>query len=173
MRVVGINLAPNESEGTGIAEYDDGKVRTFTVYKNTDILEVVEKFKPEVVSIDAPLVVVDREYRSAEKELQAMGYDTIQVNRPHIRQLASRGSHLKYSLDSKTKIIECYVSLTKKSLNIFDCSQLSNVRVMNIIKNNHEKDAVFAAVTGVFYKEGLCKEFGDEQEGYIILPVIE
>jgi predicted nuclease with RNAse H fold len=44
---------------------------------------------------------------------------------------------------------------------------------MNILKNQQEKDAIFAALTALFYKEGNYSQFGDLEEGLIILPKLE
>ena len=168
MRVIGVNLSASSEEGTGVAEYEDGKIRTFTVYKDKEIVEVVDRFKPEIVAINAPLFNKDSK-RSAEKELEAIGY-TIDVSRS---DSANRGAHIKYKLEGKSKLIECDSELTKKSLAISDYSQLNNVRPMNIVKNEREKNAIISAATAVFFKEDLYEQFGDDEEGYVILPKLK
>lgn len=172
MRLIGITLAPFETSATGVATYEDGKIRTFSFYKDPDIMEVLNRFKPEVVAIDAPLYIVRKEFRAAEKEMQQMGYLMQPLNTHEMAERAKRASSIKYAIEGITKVIECRPGAVKKALKINSVKELKNVRFLNIIKNEHEADAVFAVITALFYKEGNYEQFGDEEEGYIILPKI-
>jgi len=173
MKIIGIDLAADEKNATGIAEYEDGKIRTFTVYKDKDILEVVEEFKPNLVVVDAPLMIVEKPFRSAEKEMQSLGYSLLPLNTEGMKELAARGVRLKNQIEKVCDVIECHPSSTKKALGVSTIHELKNVKFMNIVKNEHEIDAIFAAVTGVFYLDGLYQQFGDPEEGFIILPKLD
>jgi len=170
MKMVGISLAARPTNATGIATYEDGKINTYSVYKDENITEIVQRFKPAVVAIDAPLVVVEKPFRSAEREMQQFGYSLLPLNTPVMIELAKRASSLKYEIEGLTKVIECHPASTKKVLGINNVKELKNVRFLNIIKNDHEADAIFAAITALFYEEGSYEMFGDEEEGFIILP---
>jgi predicted nuclease with RNAse H fold len=172
MRLVGINLAPYENNATGIATYEDGKIRTFSVYKNVDVMEIINRFKPEVVSIDAPLHVVDKQFRAAEKEMQQMGYMMQPLNTHEMIERAKRASSIRYAIEGVTTVIECHPDSAKKTLKINSVKELKNVRFLNIVKNEHEERAILAIITALFYKEGNYDRFGDEDEGYITLPKI-
>lgn len=172
MRVLGIDLSANETNASAIATYEDGKIRTFTMYKDKDLMDIISKFKPEVIAIDAPLHTVEKPFRAAEKEIQHLGYHLLPLNMPGMRALAKRASSIRYALEGTTKVIECHPASTRKVLGIEDPRKLKNVRFLNIIKNKHEEDAIFAALTAVFYSEGNYGQFGDEEEGYIILPKV-
>jgi len=172
MKVLGINLSATDSHATGIAIIDDNKIRTFTVYKNPEILEIIERFDPKVVCIDAPLHLSANPYRAAEKEILAMGYNPEPQNMGDNKLKIKRAIEIKSSTLHECEFIECHIDSVKKVLNVSEPKQLTNVRTMNILKNQYEKDAVFAAVTAMFYTEGSYEEFGDDDEGKIILPKV-
>jgi predicted nuclease with RNAse H fold len=170
MRLIGIDLAARTTNVSGIATYEDGRIRTYSVYSDENILEIIKNFKPDVVAIDAPLVVVDKPFRSAEKEMQQLGYKLLPLNMPDMLDLAKRASSIKYAVENITKLIECHSSSTKKALNVNNTKELKNVKFLNIVKNEHESDAIFAVVTALFFKENNYDSFGDDEEGYIIIP---
>ena len=167
---MGIDLAAYATNATGIATLEDGKIRTYTVYKDENITELIRSFKPEVTAIDAPLVVVRKPFRYAEREMQEFGYLLLPLNTKPMLDLAKRAASLKYAVDNITKVIECHPSSTKKALKVNSVKELKNVKFLNIVKNEHEEDAIFAAITALFYKEGSYEQFGDEEEGFIVLP---
>ena len=170
MRLLGLDLSARETDATGVATYDGGRIRTFTVYKDKDIMELINRNKPEIVAIGAPLVVVNKPFRAAETELQHLGFQLTPLNTGGMHQLAKRAASIKYAIEATTKVIECYPSLTRQVLKISKAKELKNVGFGNIIKNEHEEDAIFDAITALFYAEGNYDQFGDEEEGYIILP---
>ncbi|MEM1805060.1 MAG: hypothetical protein QXI77_03630, partial [Nanopusillaceae archaeon] len=52
----GIDLAGSEKRISGIAFLDKYlNVRCYSVFSNEEIIEKIEKFKPIIISIDAPL----------------------------------------------------------------------------------------------------------------------
>lgn len=169
---MGLNLAPRGNAVTGIATIEDNKIRTFSVYKDNEILEIINRFKPEVIAIDCPLAVIEKEFRSAEKEMQQLGYLPKKLNSPELIEKEKRASSIKYTVENIAKVIECDIDITKKVLGVNNVKELKNVRFLNIVKNEHESNAVFAAVTALFYKEGAFEQFGDEEDGYIIVPKI-
>lgn len=171
MKALGINLGSSERSATGVSQLEDDKIRTFSVYKDRDILEIVSSFKPEIVVFDSPLHLSKEPYRSAEKEMKNFGYDPDPQNMGDLKQKIKRAISLKTKMGN-AKFLETHLPSVKQSLKIEEPSQLHNVRVMNLMKNQFEKDSVFAAVTGLFYKENLYNQFGDEEEGYVIIPKI-
>lgn len=172
MKVIGINLSATDEHATGIATIEENKIRTFTVYKNPEILEIIQRFDPEVVCIDAPLHLSENPYRAAEKEILAMGYNPDPQNMGDNKLKIKRAIEIRSSTLHECEFIECHLDSVKKALNISEPKQLTNVRMMNILKNQYEKDAVFAAVTAMFYIEESYEEFGDDEEGKLILPKI-
>jgi predicted nuclease with RNAse H fold len=176
MRAVGISISATEGHASGVATIEDNKIRTFTVYKNPEIFEIITRFNPDVVSINAPLVLSKNSYRAAEKELVAMGYNPEPQNMGDNKQKTKRAIEIRTFCLHEAKIrevIECHVPSAKKALNVSEPKQLTNIRVMNLIKNEFEKDAIFAAITAMFYKEESYEEFGDDEEGKIILPKVD
>jgi predicted nuclease with RNAse H fold len=173
MRILGINLNANEELSSGVAQLEDGKIRTFSVYNDKDIYEIIERFSPDLLVINAPLHMSENPYRSAEKEMVVMGYNPDPQNMGNRKELTRRAVSLRVEYQQNFEIIECHVESTKKALGIDDVSKLKGVRMLNIVKNIGEKDAIFAAVTGFFYKSGQFTEFGDDEEGKIIIPKLE
>jgi predicted nuclease with RNAse H fold len=173
MRIVGINLATFDNHATGVSELEEGKIRTFSVYKDPDIIEIVDRFKPEVVVFDTPITLSTEPYRCAEKEMLSMGYEPEPQNMENNKHRIKRAINLKKNMDEHIKVIETHLPSVKKALNLDDPKKLQNVRVMNIMKNQFEKDSVFAAVTGLFYLDNLYHQFGDEEEGHVILPKLD
>jgi len=170
MRLIGIDLAARTTNVSSIATYEDGRIRTYSVYSDENILEIIKNFKPDVLAIDAPLVVVEKPFRSAEREMQQFGYKLMPLNTPDMQDLAKRASSIGYAIENLTKVIECHPNSTKKALNVNNVKELKNVKFLNIIKNEHESDAIFAVVTALFFKEDNYNSFGDDEEGYIIVP---
>lgn len=170
MRVIGVDLAADEKNPTGIAELEEDKVKTFTIMKDSEIIDFIKRFKPNVVVIDAPLTTSEKPFRPAEREMQQLGFKLLPLNIPSMKKLSERGRHLKYIIKRFCEVIETHPNSAKKILGIKDAKELKKVRIMNIIKNEHEKDAIICAVVGVFYLENQYQEFGDEESGKIILP---
>lgn len=172
MRTLGINLAASESNATGIAELEDNKIRTFSVYKDKDIKEIIERFRPDVICISNPITLSSTPFRIAEKEMIKMGYDPEPQNMGDNKQRIKRAIEIKAGSEQDSEVIECHLPSVKKVLNLEDPKQLNNVRIMNIMKNQTEKDSVFAAVTALFYEENMYEEFGDTEQGKVIIPKV-
>jgi predicted nuclease with RNAse H fold len=170
MRIVGINLAATEDHVTGVAELEDNKIRTFSVYKDPDIIEIIDRFKPKIVVFDVPLVLSKEPYRCAEKEMVAFGYSPDPQNFEDLKTKIKRAINLKTSIADHVTFLETHLPSVKQSLKVQDAKQLQNVRIMNLMKNQFEKDAVFAAVVGLFYSENLYDQFGDEESSYVTIP---
>jgi predicted nuclease with RNAse H fold len=170
MRIVGINLSANDSHVSGVAQLDEGKIRTYSVYKDKDIIELITSFKPEIVVFDVPLHLSEESYRSAEKEMFALGHNPDPQNMGDIKTRIKRAVNLKLEVADHIKFLETYLSAVKKILNVSDPKQLKNVRVMNLIKNDFEKNSVFVAVVGLFFSEDMYEQFGEEDSGLVILP---
>jgi predicted nuclease with RNAse H fold len=170
MRIIGINISATEGHISGVAQLDEGKIRTYSVYKDKDIIELINSFKPNIVVFDVPLHLSNESYRNAEKEMVAMGFDPEPQNMGDNKLKIKRAINLKAEAADPINFLETHLASVKKVLNINDTKQLQNVRVMNVMKNDVEKNAVFVAVVGLFYSENLYQEFGDEESGIVVLP---
>lgn len=170
MKIVGITLSATDGHVSGVAQLDEGKIKTFSVYKDKDIVEIIDVFKPEIVVFDTPLHLSKEPYRCAEKEMIAFGFNPDPQNMGDIKQKVKRAINLKTQMDDHITFLETDLNSIKQSLKISDPKELQNVRVMNLIKNQFEKDSVFSAVSGLFYSENLYHQFGDDESGYLIVP---
>ena len=113
---------------------------------------------------------MDKSFRSAEIEMRTQGFSVEPVNTEKMRKLAVKGIHIKRNVEKFSQVIESSASLVRQALKINSHTELNNVRFMNLVKNEHEKEAILAAITGVFYLDGLYHQFGDEKEGFVIVP---
>jgi|GEM_PF-3149796 len=177
MRVLGIHLASNPRDSSALAELEQNKIRTFTVRRDDEIIATFVRFSPDLVVFDSPLKPVEYEYRSAEKEMQSMNFTFHPMNNPEIQMLSKRGEKLKYlienQLEVRSKVIETNIEVVKALLKINSVKDLQNVKFMNIVKNEFEQKAVISAIVGIFYLENNYTQYGDDIDGYVIVPKVD
>jgi predicted nuclease with RNAse H fold len=173
MIVCGIDLASSERNASGVCVMEDSKIKTFLVYRDEQIVEIVERAKPSIVAIDSPLNFSEKPFRECEEELQRLGYKLLPLNLPQMKELTKRAIGLKYKLEKFTEVIECHPTTTRKILgmkNVREVEAKLGMKLMNLIKSEHEVDAIFAALTAFYYLKGEYKEWGNKEEGVIITP---
>lgn len=173
LKVLGINLSPDESAPSGMAQLEDNRIRTFTVYKDAEILEIISRFSPKVVVLDVPVFVPEEDFRPAEKEMQQLGYEVSPVGYGKTVKTANRASHFRHEFEGDITFVETKTDIAKKELGISDIKELKNVKILNIIKNDLERNAVVCAVVGAFFLENNYSEFGEAESGKVILPKLE
>ena len=172
LRILGIDLSADENTSTGIAELEENKVRTFTVRKDSEIIEIINLFKPNVVVIGSPLAISEEPFRAAEKEMQQLNYDVTNVNDPMVQKISKRASHIRYQMEKVCEFIETNLFFVKKILGIDHVNDIQTIRILNMVKNEKENNAVLCAATGLFYMDNNYNEFGEEETGKVILPKI-
>ncbi|MEM5882944.1 MAG: DUF429 domain-containing protein [Candidatus Aenigmatarchaeota archaeon] len=195
MKVVGIDLAGSEKRETGFCILDEKmKAETLTLFKDREIIEEVEKVKPKIISIDAPLALpkgrpsLSRKYknyphlRECDKELLKMGIKFFPITLGPMRKLTERGIKLKKVFEKKGfEVIETFpgaaqdllkIPRSKKKKELREC--LIKLGIKGIRKNisEHELDAITCALVGKFYVEGKYLAIGDKEEILMILPKI-
>lgn len=155
MKIVGIDLAAKDKNFTGIAVIN-GKRETFLVKTDSEILEVIEKERPDLVAIDAPLSI-RKPFRACERKIIKMGFHPMPLTIKSIELLAQRAILLASKIKKNCRVIEVFPSASKKILNL---------KFKGMSK--HEEDALIAAETGKFYLQGKAKEV--RGNGTIVLP---
>ena len=161
-KVIGIDLAGNEENRSGFCiikeEFGQKDTKTRSIFTDCEILQEVDRQKPDLVAIDAPLTNKKSE-RPADKEMKK--YGALSLSMPGMQILAKRGYKLAKAIkDKDVSVIEIFPRATEKIMGIEKTS---------LSKSSHQADAALAAITGFLYLENKTKEVGDK-EGKIIIP---
>lgn len=154
----GIDLAAKEENKTGICILKGRKVICRNVRSDREILEMIEKYNPKVIAVDAPLTFSKKPYRKSDLALVKMGYKLLPLNTPGMRELSRRAMKLKRKikeLKKKIKVIECHASSSLKALG-----------VKRKFKDKHLYHSYGCALTARSYYFGNYKNFYG-----IILPL--
>jgi len=181
--IIGLDLAGLCKNPSGIAVLTEKTVQASLVYTNSEILEVIDKCKPVLVAIDAPLSGPKSGYsRTADRQMLHCGYRVFPPNFMHMRQLTLRAVQLNRQITEKEyRTIEVHPTSSRKALQILPPKDWINIqqafRQMGLKGDletrtlvSHELDAVTAALTARLYLENQTEQIGEQQEGYIIVP---
>ncbi len=193
MKVVGIDLAGSERRETGFCVLDEKlRVKTCILFKDEEIIEEVERIKPKVISIDAPLALpkgrpgLSEKYknyphlRECDKELLKMKIKFFPITLGPMRELTKRGIKLRKIFEKKGfKVIESFPGAAQDILKIPRRKEKEKLK-KGLIKlgikgikedaSEHELDAITSALVGKFYVEGNYSAIGDSKEILMILP---
>ncbi|MBC7129973.1 DUF429 domain-containing protein [Candidatus Bathyarchaeota archaeon] len=180
--IIGIDLAAKQKNPTGWALLKGKKIETSIIYKDEEILEKIKNASPSIVAIDAPLKLPKTGLlRKADRELIKRGYRVFPPGLQSMRTLTIRAMRLnRLILEMGIETIEVHPTSTRRALNM----PLKNLKEIKAILEElglegswkaqslklHEIDAITAALTAQLYLKGLTESFGDEGEGYIVIP---
>ncbi|MCW1296563.1 MAG: hypothetical protein OH319_02685 [Candidatus Parvarchaeota archaeon] len=155
MKVVGINLSPNERMISGVCLIEGLNVSTFSPRTNEQIMEIISRARPEVVAINVP--------------------SNLNENKDEMEEFEIRFTRIKNNIERYSEIIKTNNETVKSLLKVDESTDIFkkfNFRRMNIIRNQSEKDAILCALVALFYKEGKYQKLGDEKGGFIFIPLI-
>lgn len=146
MKVVGIDLAGKYENPTGFCVIEDSSVLTRLLFNDQEIIEEVEKAKPDCVAIDAPFWLPRTGvWRPGEVTLLKRGFKPVSSVFPAMKMLSLRASRLvKILRDRGFKVIEV---LSKASEQIMGLSKEPK-------KNKDEYEALICALTAKAFLEG-------------------
>lgn len=181
--IIGIDLAGKEENPTGFAIWENKNTRTYLIYTNKEILENVTLINPKIVAIDAPLKLPKSGiFRKADKELIKKGYRVFPPGLPAMKKLTMRAIELNRLITAiDVQTIEVHPTSTRKALAMStkDWSEIQIIlKCMGLegsLKERpltpHEIDALTAALTGYLHTKGLTENVGDDEEGFIVIPL--
>ncbi len=191
MKILGIDLAGSEKRKTGICLMDGKlKAKCFILFKDKEILDLIERERPDLICIDAPLSLpLGRKnlrkskihFRKCDKELYKLGIKFFPITLGPMRALTKRGIKLRKILEKrKFRVIEVYPGATQDILKIPRKQKsleklrkgLKKLGLKNLRKDltGDELDAVSSAYTGFLYLNKKFTAIGNKKEGQIILP---
>ncbi|MDI6724656.1 MAG: DUF429 domain-containing protein [Methanobacterium sp.] len=184
IKIVGIDLAGKPENPTGICFLNSDQLGFSTVFEDNEILSFIFEASPSLVVIDAPLSLpkgrcclsnecscseVGGHFRKAEVEMRKYGR-TLPLTFRGMRMLTERGIKLADELKKKYEVIESHPGTIQKILGLRNSGEVG--KYFDLPKNisEHELDAALLVIAGIFYFKNEFMEFGDIEEGIIILP---
>jgi predicted nuclease with RNAse H fold len=192
MRVIGIDLAGSKNRNTGICVMNEElEAKCFVVHEDKEILEIVEKFKPDLIAIDAPLSLPKGRrslrkkekihFRECDRKLLELGIKFFPITLGPMRMLTRRGIKLRKTLERKGyKVIEVYPGATQDILKIARKSvslkklreglEKLGIKIEKRKLTHDELDAITAAYTAFLHLRGKTLTLGNEEEGTIVIP---
>ena len=187
IKIMGIDLAGKPENPTGIY-FLNRDIGFSTVFEDNEILNFITKSDPSLIVIDAPLSLpkdrcclsnecgcseIGGHFRKAEVEMRKYGR-TLPLTFRGMRMLTERGIKLANELKGKYKVIESHPRTIQKILGFKDLKRdLNYYFKLPDNLSDHELDAALLVIAGIFYINGDFIEFGDVDEGIIILPEIK
>ncbi|AEG19099.1 DUF429 domain-containing protein [Methanobacterium paludis] len=191
MKILGIDLAGKPENPTGISILNVSNdlkildIKFDVFYEDEEILKKTDLISPSLITIDAPLSLpkggcclskdcscskVGGHFREAERKIRKYG-SVLPLTFRGMRMLTERGIGLSNRLKGKYKVIEVHPRTVQKVLGFDDLYRdLSKYFKLPDGVTEHELDAALTAITGLFYIKNCYMEFGDPEEGTIILP---
>jgi len=191
MKILGIDLAGSEKRKTGICILNEKLVaHCFCIFEDKEIIDLIEKEKPDLIAIDAPLSLPKERkslkrkskihFRKCDRELLKFKIKFFPITLGPMRKLTERGIKLRKILEKKYCVIEVYPGATQDILKIERKQRglkklkkgLENlgIKILKKNPNGDELDAITCAFTGFLYLKGKFIAIGDRKEGQIILP---
>jgi uncharacterized protein YprB with RNaseH-like and TPR domain/predicted nuclease with RNAse H fold len=198
-KVVGIDLRASDVRKSGVALMKGELVETGLVEKDGEIVDLMLKWKPDLISIDSPLslpkgrdCVSDececRKFgitRECERILRSRNINVFWCLIQSMQGLTERGMRLAQQLRKLGfDVIESYpgaaqdiLGITRKKVSTEELKQgLIDFGLAGLFEHNKithdELDAITSALVGYFYLSGCFEALGNESEGYLIIPSI-
>ncbi len=190
--VVGVDLAGSPRRNTGLCFLRGMTIVSYaTIHTDEEILSFIERAKPALVAVDAPLglprgrkSLEERSpfhFRLSDLELRKRGIRFFPLTLGPMRMLTERGMRLKKVIEKRgIPVIEIYPGaaqdiwkINRKQGGLAKLrSGLEKIGLKGLTKgmNGDELDAVSGALVGRLYLEGRAEVLGDTAEGAIIVP---
>jgi predicted nuclease with RNAse H fold len=191
MPIVGLDLAGVETRPTGFCTLEDWNVKTCVVYGDEEIIMKIQRTKPRIVAVDAPLSLpagrksIDERtgthFRECDRELLRRRIRFFPVTLGPMRKLTSRGIKLRKTLESMHfKVVEVYpggaqdvLGIPRKQEGLDKLrSGLKKLRIKGVTNamSADELDAITCAYVGKLYLEGKALTYGSDDQT-IIMPM--
>lgn len=173
--IIGLDLAAKEKNPSGFCFLKESILEVTSLKSNSEIIENIFRYKPDIVAIDAPLTLELE--RNCDKLMKK--YGAMPLKMQSIMELALRAISIVDQIRNviDVEIIEVFPTGTSKVLGFYNKDfliKLDNFKEklnINVTKkvSRDEFDAVISALTGYLYLLGLTEKVGDNN-GWIIIP---
>jgi predicted nuclease with RNAse H fold len=184
-KIIGIDLSGKTENPTGICFLDAHNLNFNTFFGNKEILSYIYEKKPSLIVIDAPLSLPKGRcclskdcscskkgghFREAEVEMRKYGR-TLPLTFRGMRMLTERGIKIAEKLREEYTVLESHPRTVQKILGLSNLHKdLTKYFELPENVSEHELDAALLVISGIFYAQEEFMEFGDMDEGTIILP---
>ncbi|MBI4020247.1 MAG: DUF429 domain-containing protein [Candidatus Aenigmarchaeota archaeon] len=160
MKVIGLDLAGKDKNPTGFCVLTKEGTKAKLLHSDNEILYEIEKVKPDIICIDAPLSFPEEgHFRDGDVQLRKLGYNPLSPTFPGMQPLVRRAMMLVNVLRKKYHVVEVFPHATESILGV----------ERNKTADKDRYDALLCALTGKYYLEGKFREVGKEK---IILPQV-
>jgi predicted nuclease with RNAse H fold len=160
-------------------------------YTDDDILGIIDREKPNIVTVDAPLTLPpgrqsihqrnEQHYRLCDRELRRRKIPFFPITLGPMRVLTERGIDLKNAIEKKDfQVVEIYPGGAQDVWGIPRAKRdlaglregLKNLGIRGLREDctDHELDAATAALVGRLYLQGKAEVYGDFSSGAIVMP---
>ncbi|KUO43401.1 MAG: hypothetical protein APU95_06010 [Hadesarchaea archaeon YNP_N21] len=178
MKIMGIDLAGNEDNPTGLAWIRVRNLTSEIKYSDREIIRRCLEIKPKAVAIDAPLSLPKMgALRKADRYLISSGFRVFPPTFAGMKKLTLRGIRISSKLRMLGfKVIEVHPRTSGKI--IFGTPErkvwVSGLKMRGMrlrgLSSVHEIDAALAALTALFWLRGKFEKIGEAEEGVIVIP---
>lgn len=190
--IVGVDLAGSPKRNTGICSLKGMTIRAYaTVFSDDEIISFIEKARPNLIAIDAPLNLPPgrkniedqngEHFRPCDRELLKRKIRFFPITLGPMRSLTVRGIKLKKILHRKGyKVIEIYPGVAQDVWRIprkqKGLSKLKRgleklgLKGLNSKMNGDELDAVSGAYVGKLFLLNKAEVLGNFTNGAIVVP---
>lgn len=189
--VLGVDLAGVPHRPTGLCWLRNMDADTKLVYTDDEILSIVDKKKPSIVTIDAPLTLPpgrksihqrnDQHFRPCDLELRRRKIRFFPITLGPMRSLTERGIALRQAVEKRdVQVVEIYPGGAQDIWAIPRAKHdmeglrkglgLLGIRGLREDCSDHELDAATAALVGRLYLQGKAEVYGDFSCGAIVMP---
>ncbi|UCE39741.1 MAG: DUF429 domain-containing protein [Candidatus Aminicenantes bacterium] len=189
--IVGVDLAGVPHRPTGVCILRNSDAQTMLAYSDDNILRIIDREKPNLVTVDAPLMLPPgrksihqrngQHFRPCDLELRRRKIPFFPITLGPMRGLTERGIGLKNVIGKKGyQVVEIYPGGAQDIWGIprvkHDIQGLREglgrlgIRGLREDCSDHELDAATAALVGRLYLQGKADIYGDFSSGAIIMP---
>ncbi|MDH7513773.1 MAG: DUF429 domain-containing protein [Clostridiales bacterium] len=189
--VVGVDLAGVPRRPSGICLLKPPGAMTTLLYGDEEILAFVQRSRPSLVAVDAPLNLPPGRrsmaeqngvhFRPCDEELRRRKIPFFPITIGPMRTLTERGMGLKRRLERHGfRVVEIYpggaqdvLGIPRARRNLAGLRQgLLRLGLKGLKKNVtcHELDAATGALVGLLFLQGKAEVLGDFRAGAIIMP---
>jgi len=159
--IAGLVLSNSEKEESHITFLGD-ETASFSLKENSDIMDKIEEFDPEILAVDAGTEQMRGELTSQEEDLKEEGYSFTPTSME--KKKSKRLQALKASLTRQgvnPELIRFDPHITAKELAIDGDHALESMGVeTDELNNSHQFDAMLGAVTARFYQQDQFEDLG-------------
>jgi predicted nuclease with RNAse H fold len=189
--VAGVDLAGVPHRPTGMCLLKGLRAKTSLLYSDEDILSCIQKEKPDLVVVDAPLTLppgrksIDERTKShlrpCDQELKRRRIPFFPITLGPMRGLTKRGIGLRGLLEADGfRVLEVYPGgaqdiwqIPRVKHNLSGLREgLKKLGISGLKKESsgHELDAATGALVGLLFLQGKAEVYGDFTQGAILMP---